>query len=204
MEAKLMYLLVHYGYFGLFGVLMLGIVGVPIPDEVVMTYAGYSIYKGELHYIPTALVSVAGSFTGMSISYWAGYWMGYPLLIKYGKYVHITPGRLQRSEQWFRRFGKFAVTIGYFVPGLRHLTALFAGVSRWPYGTFALFALPGAVIWAVTFITIGVLIGEHWKRVIFEIHRYSVLTVIAAAGLLVIVWLLSRWRSRKGGRTNEN
>ena len=66
LQHKLLAFAIHYGYMGIFGVLVLGIIGLPIPDEVLMTFAGYLIWKGQLHYLPTVLTSILGSFLGMS------------------------------------------------------------------------------------------------------------------------------------------
>ncbi|MFP3126336.1 hypothetical protein OH784_27380 [Ectobacillus funiculus] len=72
LQHKLLAFAIHYGYMGIFGVLVLGIIGLPIPDEVLMTFVGYLIWKGQLHYLPTVLTSILGSFLGMSISYLIG------------------------------------------------------------------------------------------------------------------------------------
>ncbi|KIL41424.1 hypothetical protein SD70_07205 [Gordoniibacillus kamchatkensis] len=195
LQHKLVAFIAHYGYVGIFGALTLGIVGLPVPDEVLMTFAGYLISKGRLHYIPTVSVAVVGSFTGMSLSFLIGRKLGYPVLVKYGKYVHITEEKLNGTHRWFERFGKFAVTIGYFIPGVRHITAYLAGIGKWPFRHFLVYALPGAMLWAVTFITLGTYLGEHWRKVTETIHRYLlvVLLIVVVAGL--VAWYVKkRWK----------
>jgi membrane protein DedA with SNARE-associated domain len=88
--------------------------------------------------------------------------------------------------------GKFAVTIGYFIPGVRHLTAYFAGISKWPYRTLFVYAAPGAVLWSVTFITLGTYLGDHWREVTEAIHRYLLLGAALLAGIASIIWSLKR------------
>lgn len=136
LQHQLLSFIAHFGYIGIFGLLVLGIIGLPVPDEVLMTFAGYLISQGKLHYLTTVIVSVVGSFTGMSISYLIGHKFGYPLLEKYGSKIHMTKENLGHAQQWFKRFGKFAVMIGCFIPVIRHLTAYFAGISKWSYRTF--------------------------------------------------------------------
>lgn len=168
----------HYGYAGIFGALVLGIVGLPIPDEVLLAFAGYLVSKGQLHYFFVLLSAFLGSVFGMSVSFFVGHRFGLPLLERYGSKINVTPEKLARSELWFKRFGKFAVTIGYFVPGIRHFTAYSAGISRWPFRTFALYAYPGGLLWVSTFIIAGIFLGEHWRTFSIEFHKYMRLAVI--------------------------
>lgn len=196
-QHRLLWFIAHYGYVGIFGALVLGIIGLPVPDEVLMTFAGYLITKGKLQYIPTVIVSVIGSFCGMTVSYFIGYKFGYPLLEKYGRKIHITKEKLDSTQHWFKRFGKFALTIGYFIPGVRHLTAYSAGISKWPYASFAVFALPGAALWAVTFITLGTYLGEYWRVVTETIHRYLLILVALLVIAGIAIWYIRKSRAKK-------
>lgn len=181
----------NYGYFAIFGVLIFGIIGVPVPDEVLMSFAGFLVSEGRLHYLPTVSISIIGSFTGMSISFFIGYRFGLPLLEKYGRKIHVTPERLKKVEHWFNRFGKFAVTIGYFIPGVRHFTAYFAGISRWNYRTFAFYAIPGAILWVLTFVSLGFYLEAYWRAFIQTLHRYTSIFVIAVL-LGFVIWRVTR------------
>lgn len=196
-QHKLFWFIAHYGYIGIFGALVLGIIGLPVPDEILMTFSGYLISKGELHYFPTLIVSVLGSFIGMSASYFIGHKFGYPLLEKYGRKIHITNEKLDSTQHWFNRFGKFALTIGYFIPGVRHLTAYSAGISKWSYRVFSLYAAPGAMIWAFTFITLGTYLGEHWRAVTETIHRYLVIGLALLIASALIIWFVRRAKSEQ-------
>lgn len=196
-QHKLFWFIVHYGYIGIFGSLVLGIIGLPVPDELLMTFAGYLISQGKLHYLTTVIVSAIGSFTGMSVSYFIGNKFGYPILEKYGSKIHVTKEKLDHAQHWFKRFGKFAVTIGYFIPGVRHLTAYFAGISNWSYRTFFVYAAPGAVVWAVTFITLGTYLGEHWRVVTETIHRYLLILAVILIVAGVAVWYIRKVKYKK-------
>jgi membrane protein DedA with SNARE-associated domain len=175
--------IVTYGYLGVFASLMLGIFGLPIPDESILTFLGFLIFKKYFHPVPTILAAFLGSSCGITLSYLVGRGFGQPLLLKYGKYLHITPERLAQAHQWFERFGKWSLFGGYFFPGIRHLTAFSAGVSRLEYWKFALFAYSGGLLWVVTFLTLGYVVGDEWHRVIpvVESYRWAL-----AAGLVVL------------------
>ncbi len=157
--------IIQYGYIGLFCLLMLGIVGVPFPDELIMTCAGYLIFKGHLQPGPTVIAAFMGSVCGISLSYTIGRVVGISLIDRFGNRVHVTPEKLKSINAWFERFGKWTLVFGYFLTGFRHLIAIVAGTVKLRIPAFALFAYAGALIWSVTFISLGYLLGEQWKHI---------------------------------------
>lgn len=183
----------EYGYFALYGLLVLGIVGLPVPDETLLVYTGYLVSKGTLSGPFAWLAAFLGSACGITISYTIGRTLGLYSIHHYGKYVHLTEDRINRVHEWFERFGRWVLPIGYFVPGVRHGTAVVAGTSELDLRSFAVFAYGGAAIWVSTFLTLGYLLGEHWMEVLGVVHRYGVavgLVLLVAGGL---VWWF-RWR----------
>ncbi|WP_144937258.1 DedA family protein [Paenibacillus sp. 32O-W] len=155
-------MIAQYGYLALYCLLALGIIGLPIPDEVLMTFVGYLASMGILRYTAAVVVSLLGSMSGMILSYELGRKIGKPLVWKFGKWIWLTPKRLEKAEGWFNRYGKWAVSFGYFIPGIRHLTCYLSGVSGMKRTTYWLFAAIGAVVWCVLFITIGYFIGVQF------------------------------------------
>lgn len=181
-----------YGYIGLFLALVLGIVGLPLPDELLMMFSGFLVSKGELRFVTTVLVALSGSMIGMTLSYFIGFRFGLPVLQKYGRKIHLTPEKFEKAEHWFHRFGKLTVTFGYFFPGIRHVTALFAGISQWSYGTFLLYALPGGLIWVFTFIPLGIHLQEDWRIVAEVVRKFTWGIVIVVAALALIGWRIRK------------
>lgn len=180
-----------YGYFAIYGMLVLGIVGLPIPDETMLTFAGYSIFAGRLDPATTWCVALAGSISGITISYWIGRTAGQAVLLKHGRRVGITQPRINRVHLWFNRAGHWTLTFGYFVAGFRHFAALVAGISRLEFRTFATFAWSGAVLWVTTYLSLGYFLGENWKPVLEQIQKNTrvavgVALVVLLIGLLVI------------------
>lgn len=182
MPAFILPWIAHYGIVAIFVLLMLGVFGLPVPDETLLTFAGVLVRQGELHLIPTILAAALGSMCGITISYTLGRAFGLDLVDRYGRWVHVSRADLQHVEQWLERWGKWTLTVGYFVPGVRHLTAIVAGSSRLPRRTFALFAYSGALIWATTFITLGWYVGERWETVLASAHRH-----LLALGIVLAV-----------------
>jgi membrane protein DedA with SNARE-associated domain len=184
----------RYGYFGIFGLLVLGIVGLPIPDETMLTFAGYLIYTGRLRPVPTLAAAMLGSLCGITTSYLLGRTSGYFLLEKYGPKLRIKTEHVRLVHDWFRRIGRFTLSFGYFVPGVRHLTAYVAGASKLEYPVFAVFAYSGGVVWSCTFIGLGYFLGDQWDQVSENAHRYLLIAgcVLALAGGAYFVWHRSR------------
>lgn len=183
----------RYGYAAIFCLLMLGIVGLPVPDETLLTFSGYLVYKHQLSLPLTLAAAYGGSITGISLSYLLGRTFGLRLVHKYGRFFHLTSERLDRVHRWFERSGRWTLTVGYYIPGVRHLTAYVAGASEMRLFSFALFAYTGAFLWASSFITLGYFLGERWEHVSEQVHRWLLGLTVAVAVALVVGWW---WRRR--------
>ncbi len=188
--VQLIEMVSSYGYIALFGLLAIGIVGLPVPDETLMVLTGYFVSIGTFSYTTSLVVCFAGSMTGMIVSYSIGRHLGKPVMHRYGRWIHLTPKRLAIADLWFHKYGVWTVAFGYFVPGLRHFTCYLAGVSGIRLWRYLLFAGSGALIWCTTFITLGYYVGENWETILEAVHRYvgvSVIAVIAVAVLIVVI-----------------
>lgn len=185
MEQHLSGLIAHYGYAGIFAALCLGIVGLPIPDETLLAYVGFSSYQGTLNLPLVMVCSFLGSATGITVSYVVGSKLGLPFLRKIGPKIHITEEKIEGTHRLFARFGSAMLIIGYFIPGVRHLTAYVAAISRMDFRKFMLFAYIGALIWSITFIMLGYFLGERWIVVAHFLKHYGSYMLIA---FLVIVF----------------
>ncbi|MED3561935.1 DedA family protein [Bacillus xiapuensis] len=174
----LSYLIAHFGYMGIIIALIGGIVGLPIPDEVLLTYVGYNVFQGNMAYIPSLLCAAIGACGGISLSYFIGIKLGMPFLKKYGPKLHLTEERVSRTKKLFTKMGPFLLFIGFFIPGIRHITAYLAGINGYTYKKFALFAYSGALIWCFTFITLGKVLGENWTTVSTYVSRYSIYAIL--------------------------
>jgi len=181
----------HYGYTAIFTLLVLGIVGLPVPDESLLTFAGYLAYKKNLALLPTYASALFGSICGITISYVLGRSLGLIVLHHYGRFFHITPDRINKVHAWFDRFGTWTLVVGYFIPGVRHFTAVVAGSSELSLLHFAIFAYSGALIWTATFIGLGYFFGDQWSQVLEQVQHHLVI-VGCAAGIILAVYLI--WR----------
>jgi membrane protein DedA with SNARE-associated domain len=188
----------QYGYVAIFMLLMLGIVGLPLPDETLMTYVGYLCSRGELALPPAIIAAMLGSACGITLSYFLGRTSGAWFVRRFGAFLHITPQRMLRIHAWFERFGRWTLVVGYFIPGVRHLTAFAAGTSRLELPVFCLFAYSGAVMWSNAFILTGYFLGQEWRKVG---HRGHLIIAASAAALLLaagaVTYLIHRRARRR-------
>ncbi len=178
-------LLLHiaqYSYWGIFFSLGLGILGLPIPDETLMAFVGFLVFQGKLNYSLAIIVAFIGSSCGITVGYLIGRLADKLFFKKYSEKMHINPEHFRRAEQFYRRYGKSALFIGYFIPGVRHLTAILAGASRMPYPVFALFAYAGGFLWTVTLINMGYFLGDSWHR--FSGYSNRFIIPLAATALV--------------------
>ena len=189
--------IVRHGYGAIFVLLMLGIVGLPVPDETLLVFAGYLSFKGTLRLETTVATGFLGSACGISISYALGRLLGLPALNKVGPLLHLRPEHLEQAHQWVERWGKYSLLLAYFVPGYRHLAAFLAGTSCLEPTVFARFAYAGALIWASCFVGLGYVAGNAWQQLIPLLHQ--TLHTVMLLGLVLLAaaacWLLFR-RSR--------
>jgi membrane protein DedA with SNARE-associated domain len=199
MEHQILAWISQYGYVAIFLLLVFGIVGLPVPDETLLTFTGYLVFKGNLRLGYAFATAFAGSITGITISYWLGRTFGLKLIHRYGRYLRITEDHLKKAHAWFDRVGHWGLTFGYFVPGVRHLTAYAAGMSEVAPAQFAAYAYSGALLWISTFFTIGYFLGDRWEAVQKNIDHYLVGASIAGA-IAIAGYLFWRRRSRARGK----
>jgi len=187
----------QYGYLGIIGLLMFGIVGLPVPDEWLLMFTGYLVERGDLLPAPALGAAFLGSCCGISVSYALGTTLGAAVIDKYGWLIHVDRKKLDTVHGWFERIGKWLLLIGYFIPGVRHLTAFTAGMSKLRLPLFALFAFAGALLWTATFITVGYVVGERWREIANWISSRSLIVLGIAGGGFLLGLLFWRWWSRR-------
>jgi membrane protein DedA with SNARE-associated domain len=188
-----------YGPAAIFVLLFLGVFGLPVPDETLLTFAGVLVRQGHLHFIPTFAAATLGSMGGITLSYVVGRTLGLGVVDRFGRWLHVTRADLARVEQWFEHSGRWLLTFGYFIPGVRHFTALVAGSSRLPRACFARYAYSGAAIWSLTFITLGWYMGPAWETALAAAHRHITSVVVVIAGLACGYAVVHRWWLRRRG-----
>ena len=185
----------HYAYAGIFTLLMFGIVGVPVPDEFLLTFVGYLVFRRDLGFAPALASAFAGSACGITLSFILGRTAGTWVIHRYGRWLHLDEADLRRAHDWFERLGGWSLTFGYYVAGVRHLTALAAGIANFEPPKFAAYAYLGALLWSTTFIGLGIYLGERWHEGSRALRHLSTQALVAIA-VVAVVWAV--WRLARG------
>jgi len=178
----------QYGYLGLYFILLISILGLPLPDEFLLTFVGFMSFSGQLNPILAIISSAVGSMTGITIAYFLGRFFEAKVLAHLKK--HAGSERLEKVLRWYRNHGGKLLTVGYFIPGVRHLSGYVAGLSRLSYRNFASHSYLGAVAWTSLFIVLGRTLGSRWETILPIIHRYSILLGVISAVFFLAFYLL--------------
>jgi membrane protein DedA with SNARE-associated domain len=192
-------LIEHYGYLiVLFGV-MLGTMGIPFPSAAILLAAGVLVQQGHLDLGGAVVCGILGAIIGNQIGYWLGHRAGRPFVLKWGRYVKLTPERLERVEHLFARHGGKAVFAARFFSVSRLLEALVAGISRMRWSTFLVYSALSGMVWATAVVLLGYFFGEGWGSA----QGWSGRAPLLIALLLVVAlgfYLAHRWTTSRPGR----
>jgi membrane protein DedA with SNARE-associated domain len=179
--------LVEFGPAVLFFAQVFGIVGLPIPDEFMLTVAGALVRRGQLNGVTTVAAAMLGCGSGITFSYTLGRTIG---LHAIHKYVRVHKDAVARAQIWFQRFGGWLLMFGYFIPGVRHVSAIAAGSSGLTFPRFTRSAYPGAVMWCSVFLSAGYFGSDHLDGALSAVRNHVqaiTATALAAIALYVIV-----------------
>lgn len=190
-SARVVSLMTSLGYVSLFALMTVESASAPIPSEVVLPFAGYLVYLGVMNLGAAIAISTAGALVGALIDYYIALLLGKvfveKLLLKFG----IGPSALVKAEQWFGGKGSWTVFGARFVPLIRSVISLPAGLFRMPLRSFVLLTFLGCVLWNSALIYAGYLAGTLWENVVgssSNIIGYVVLVAVAVASALYLLY----------------
>lgn len=162
----------------------------PVPSEFVIPPAAYLAHtRGTFSLVGIVIAGTLGSWVGASTMYWFARLVGRPLLMRYGRYVLITPDKIERAEAWARHYGGMGVFISRILPVIRHLIGIPAGVVRVNYWKFSLATIAGSALWCSVLVWLGVTAGKDHALMEGSLHRITLWGV----GLTVFLWSLYYW-----------
>ncbi len=195
------------GYPGLFVLIVLESTMVPVPSLLVMPFAGYLASQGAFSLPVILAINSAGALTGSLLSYWLGAAGGKPLLLKYGKYVFVRARDIEKTEQYFDRHGGKTIFIGRFLPVVRHLISIPAGIARMPLAPFLTLTFLGATAWGGGLMILGYELGSRWESVATKLKRIDLMIavcVVLALLAIAIRFVLRRRRERAAALEQNN
>jgi len=187
------------GYLGACFLMALESMIVPLPSEAVMPFVGFLVADGKWNLWMAIFATSTGSVIGSLISYALGYCGGKPLVLKVGRYLLLNQHDLKRAEDFFsRRGGVLTIFISRFIPVIRHLISIPAGIGKMRLLPFLLTTLVGATLWNSFLLVCGMQLREHWRDIQAYSHQVDI-AVLAILLLLAIFFVKSRYRARKCG-----
>lgn len=189
----------HYGYLAVGGLVLLEDFGVPVPGEVLLIAAAVFAGSGNMNIAVVFVVAVLGAIIGDNIGFAIGHFGGRPLAERFGRYILLTPERLDRAEGFFNRHGGKVVTVARFIEGLRQINGLLAGIAGMHWLTFLGYNALGAVLWVGTWAGLGYLAGDNIVEIYAEFERYKWYAIGALAVVVAIV-ITHRVRRRRAHR----
>lgn len=183
-------LALEYGYWAIFLGIMLENMGIPLPGETVTLVGGFLAGSGDLSYAWVLGSAIAGALIGDNFGYWLGFYGGWPLLTKIGKFFRIELSTLLKVREQFLKNADKAVIFGRFVALLRIFAGPLAGIAQMPYWKFFFCNLLGATIWGTTTVTVAFFVGQliPLELLVEWVAQFTLL----ALGLLM-VWLTFWW-----------
>lgn len=163
---------------------------IPIPSEVILTYAGFLASKGQLNWHLAALAGALGCVLGGSVSYYIGLKLGRPFLIKHGKWFLLSPHDIELAEKFLNKYGEATYFLSRLLPVVRTFIAFAVGISKGNFWRFNLYSFLGSWIWSYVLVYLGVKLGNNWETIKPYADRFSALVVL---GILIgIVWHVRR------------
>lgn len=186
-------LVARAGYAGVFALMTAEAVFFPLPSEAVLPPAGILVAEGRLSFPIVLAVATAGSLLGSLAWYWVGLAGGQAYIRRHRRWFMMHERDFDRAEDFFRRRGVVAVFLARFVPGIRHVSSLPAGVARMPLVPFCLATVAGTGLWNATLLWAGFALGENWEAVL-GLLRYAEVAAAVLLAAAVATWI---WRRRR-------
>jgi membrane protein DedA with SNARE-associated domain len=190
------YYMLIYGYWAVFFGVMLENAGLPIPGETILLVAGYYCAEDHLRMPLVMLIAAAGAVCGDNIGFAVGHHFGRSILLRFGRFVFLTPERLEHMENYFRSHGNKTILVARFITGLRVFAALLAGASMMRWRVFLVYNVAGAILWSITITLLGYVFGQSLPILVRWVGRSGTFLLIAAVVVGVIIWRIRAHRIR--------
>ncbi|MFD2045449.1 DedA family protein [Ornithinibacillus salinisoli] len=203
MENWLIEIMNEYGYMGIMALIAIENIFPPVPSEVILTFGGYMTTTSNLTIIGVVLSSTAGSVVGAIVLYIIGLQLDVERLEKivhrWGHILRMKKQDIHKADAWFDKYGPWTVFFCRFVPLIRSLISIPAGMSHMNVGLFLFFTTIGTLIWNVVLVYLGASIGASWEVIVDNLRVYSrvVYAVLAVLVIGLIIILFKRGRKAR-------
>lgn len=180
------------GYFGI----VLGLMLEVIPSEIVLAYGGYLVSTGDISFTGAVIFGTIGAVAQNWILYAIGRYAGRPFFERYGKFLKVSAKNLDTAEGWFKKYGAGIVFTGRFIPVMRQIVSIPAGMARMNFGLFTLLTTLASIPWSLLFVFLGWKLGDQWQNVSEKAAPYVQPAILIALALLIVYVIIKVMRSR--------
>ncbi|MEP6570529.1 MAG: DedA family protein [Acidobacteriota bacterium] len=186
-----------YGYWAVFFGVMLENAGLPIPGETILLVAGYLCSRGTLQLPLVMLIAASGAAVGDNIGFAIGHHFGRDILLRFGRFIFITPRRLDHLSNYFSKHGNKTILVARFITGLRVIGAILAGASKMPWRIFVVYNIAGAILWSIVISSLGYLFGQSLPSLVRWVGRSGSILLLAAIVGGILLWRIRTQRAKK-------
>jgi len=206
MQQWILQIMSQFGYIGILLLIALENIFPPIPSEIILTFGGFMSTYTDLNIWGVILAATGGSVIGAIVLYGVGRifkperlenWLDGKL----GRVLHFKKGDVSKASEWFNKRGKSTVFFCRFIPIVRSLISIPAGMAKMQMGLFLLFTATGSLIWNTVLVYLGVAAGASWKTIVKYMNTYSLvaaLVLCAVALILGVIFIKKRFLDRNG------
>jgi membrane protein DedA with SNARE-associated domain len=183
-------------YAGVFLLMLLESTMFPLPSELIMPFAGFLVALNKMDVLTLIIAATLGSLAGSLFSYWLGRHFGHRIVRRFGKYLLLDNEHLKKAEKWFKNYGGRTVFISRFIPGIRHVISIPAGIGKMNIFKFSLLTVIGAGIWNTFLAWLGFILERNYN-IVYKYTSYIDMLIVFIVCVLVIYYIYKIIDSRK-------
>ncbi|ECL0126274.1 DedA family protein [Listeria monocytogenes] len=192
METWITSIMADFGYIGIFVLIMVENLFPPIPSEIILTFGGFMTTVTSLNVVMVIIVATLGSVVGAILLYKVASYFGKErltkIVLKYGRILRLKESDIERAENFFLKYGSWAVFLCRMIPLIRSLISIPAGMTKMKMSKFLILTTAGSLLWNTVLIGLGAMLGESWSEIVvfmdsFSTIIYSIIAILVVDGL---------------------
>ncbi|ELU8149091.1 DedA family protein [Listeria monocytogenes] len=199
METWITSIMADFGYIGIFVLIMVENLFPPIPSEIILTFGGFMTTVTSLNVVMVIIVATLGSVVGAILLYKVASYFGKErltkIVLKYGRILRLKESDIERAENFFLKYGSWAVFLCRMIPLIRSLISIPAGMTKMKMSKFLILTTAGSLLWNTVLIGLGAMLGESWSKIVVFMDSFSTI-IYSIIAILVVVGLGFFFRAR--------
>ncbi|MBC2191789.1 DedA family protein [Listeria sp. FSL L7-0229] len=199
METWITSIMADFGYIGIFLLIMVENLFPPIPSEIILTFGGFMTTISSLNVVMVIIVATLGSVVGAILLYKVASYFGKErltkIVLKHGRILRLKASDIERAENFFLKYGSWAVFLCRMIPLIRSLISIPAGMTKMKMSRFLVLTTAGSLLWNTVLIGLGALLGESWNEIVVFMDSFSTI-IYSVIAILIVVGLGFFFRAR--------